>query len=111
MLMKLLLLQLTLSLQRKKTKKIRPVCKSGGAQRDTILRRLKKSTKNSIYRNQSLRARSLFESLLRVINFYGTAPSDALVLSTSVLFLLKRLILLSILIICRILHSLMYQRH
>ncbi len=108
MLIKLIfLLQLTLSLQGEKSKKIRAVCKSGGIQRGKIFRRLKKGSRIDIFRNKSLGLRSLFESILRVINFYKPAPFDTLVIFTSVLFLLKKSLLLSILVICKILHSLL----
>ena len=110
MLIKLIfLVQLTLSPQGEKEKKIRTIHKSGGPQRDKILRRLKKGTRNDKFRKRTLRLRSLFESLLPVINFCRPAPFDTLVLITSVLFLLKKLLLLSILVICRILHNLMYE--
>ena len=80
MLIKLIfLLQLTLSPQGEKEKKIRTIRKSGGPQRDKILRRLKKGTRNDIFRKRTLRLRSLFEFLLPVINFCRPAPFDTLV--------------------------------
>ena len=70
MLIKLIfLLQLTLSLQGEKEKKIRTIRKSGGPQRDKILRRLKKGLEIDIFRNKTLRLRSLFESLQRCHKF------------------------------------------
>lgn len=105
MLLKLIfLLQLTLLLQKEKIKKSRPIRKYVGPQRDKILRRLKKGG-----RNQSLGIKRLFGYLPRVINFYGQTTFDTLALLTTVLFLLKKLLLLSILIICRVLESLLDQ--
>src|SRR5688500_11558857 len=101
------LLQSTLSLQTKKAKKKRPVRKSGGPRRDIKLRMLKRNTSNNIFNNQSLELRILFESLSRVINFYVAVPFDILALFTIVLFFLKKLLLLSTLIICRILDNLL----
>ena len=110
MLIKLIfLVQLNLSPQGEKEKKIRTIHKSGGPQRDKILRRLKKGTRNDIFRKRTLRLRGLFEFLLPVVNLCRPAPFDTLLLITSVLFLLKKLLLLSILVICRILHYLMYE--
>ena len=105
MLLKLIfLLQLTLLLQKEKIKKSRPIRKYVGPQRDKILRRLKKGG-----RNQSLGIKRLFAYLPRVINFYGQTTFDTLALLTTVLFLLKKLLLLSILIIYRVLESLLDQ--
>ena len=101
------LLQSTLSLQTKKTKKKRPVRKSGGPQRDKKLRMLKRNTSNNIFKNQSLGLKILFESLSCVLNFYRASPFDILALFTIVLFLLKKLLLLSTLVICRLLDNLL----
>jgi hypothetical protein len=110
MLLKLIfLLQLTLLLQKEKIKKSRPVRKYGGPQRDKILRRLKKVGRNHVSRNQSLGLKRLFGYLSRIINFYGQTTFDTLALLTTVLFLLKKLLLLSILVICRVLESLLNQ--
>ena len=107
MLLKLIfLLQLTLLLQKEKIKKSKPIRKYVGPQRDKILRRLKKGGRNDVSRNQSLGIKRLFGYLPRVINFYGQTTFDTLALLTTVLFLLKKLSLLSILIICRVLESL-----
>lgn len=103
------LVQLNLSPQGEKEKKIRTIYKSGGPQRDKILRRLKKGTRNDIFRKRALRLRSLFEFLLPVVNFCRPAPFDTWVLITSVFYLLKKVLLLSILVICRILHNIMYE--
>lgn len=108
MLTKLLFsLHLTLSLQREKMKKIKPNRKFGGPQRDKILRRLKKCSRKDVFRNQSLGLRRLFGSLSCVINFYGNTTFDTLTLFASVLLLLKKLLLISIFIICKVLDSLL----
>ena len=101
------LLQSTLSLQTKKTKKKRPVRKSGGPLRDKKLRMLKRNTSNNIFKNQSWGLKILFESLSCVLNFYRASPFDILALVTIALFLLKKLLLLSTLVICRILDNLL----
>ena len=108
MLIKLiLLLQLTLSLQGKKIKKTNPIRKYGGPQRDKILRRLKEGRQNNVSRYKSLGIRRLFGYLPRVVNFYGEATFDTVALLTTILFLLKKLVLLSILLICKVLDSLL----
>ena len=108
MLMKLLfLLHLTLSVQREKIWKTKPIRKSGGIQRNKELRRPKKSGRNVIFRSQSLRIRRLFRYLPRVINFYGSATFDTWVLLTFLLFILKKFLLLLILAICRVIDSLL----
>lgn len=108
MLLKLIfLLQWTLSLQKEKIKRSKPIRKHGGPQRDKILHRLKKDSRNDRSRNSSLGQRRLFEYLPRVINFYGQTSLDTLALLTTILFLLKKLLLLSILAICRVLDSLL----
>ncbi len=108
MLTKLLFsLQLTLSLQRERIKKIKPNRKFGGPQRDKIERRLKKGSRKDVFRNQSLGLRRLFGFLSCVIICYGNTTFDTLTLFTSVLFLLKKLLLISIFIICKVLDSLL----
>ena len=110
MLVKLIfLLQVTMSLQGEKAKKIRAIRKSGRIRRGKILHRLKKGPKIDKLRNKSLGLEGLFESLKRVRDFYRPTPFDTLALFTFVLFLLKKLLLLSILVICKILHSLIYE--
>ncbi|HKX97743.1 MAG TPA: hypothetical protein VJL78_07925 [Candidatus Nitrosocosmicus sp.] len=101
-------MQSTLSLQTKKgIKKKRPVRKSGGPRGDKKLRMLKRNTSNNIFKNQSLGLKILFESLSCVLNFYRASPFDILALVTIALFLLKKLLLLSTLVICRILDNLL----
>jgi hypothetical protein len=110
MLLKLIfLLQLTLSLQKEKIKKSKPIRRYCGPQRDKKLRRLKKGGRIHVSRNQSLGLKRLFGYLPRVFNFYGKTTFDTLALLTTVLFLLKKLLLLSILVICRVLESLLNQ--
>lgn len=101
------LLQLTLSLQREKIKEIKPNRKFGGPQRDKILRRLRKGSRNDVFRNLSLRLRRLFGSLPRVMNFYGNLTFETLTLFISALFLLKKLLLLSIFVIFEVLDTLL----
>jgi len=45
--------------------------------------------------------------LPQVINFYGLATFDTLVLFKALLFVLKKLLLLSMLVICRMLDNLL----
>ena len=101
------LLHLTLSVQGEKIWKTKPIRKSGGIQRNKELRRPKKSGRNVIFRSQSLRVRRLFRYLPRVINFYGSATFDTSVLLTTLLFILKKFLLLLILAICRVIDSLL----
>lgn len=110
MLLKLIfLLQVTLSLQKEKIKNSKPIRRYCGPQRDIKLRRVKKGGRNHVSRNQSLELKRLFGYLPRVLNFYGQTTFDTLALLTTVLFLLKKLLLLSILVICRVLDSLLNQ--
>jgi len=101
------LLQLTLSLQREKIKEIKPIRKFGSPKRDKILRRLKKVSQNDVSRIKSLELRSLIGSLPRITNFYRNTAFDTLALFTLLLFLLKKLLLISILFICKVIDSLL----
>ncbi|MDN5846002.1 MAG: hypothetical protein L0H53_06985 [Candidatus Nitrosocosmicus sp.] len=103
------LLQLTLLLQKERIKESKPIRKYGGPQRDKILRRLKKGRRNDVFGNQSWGLIRLFGYLPRVINFYRQTIVNTLALLTTILFLLKKLLLLSILVICRVLDSLLSQ--
>jgi hypothetical protein len=103
------LLQLTLSLQKEKIKKSKPIRRYCGPQRDKKLHRLKKGGRNQVSGNQSLGLKRLFGYLPRVLNFYGQTTIDTLALLTTVLFLLKKLLLLSILVIYRVLDSFLNQ--
>ena len=108
MLIKLIfLLHLTLSVQGEKIWKTKLIRKSRGIQRNKKLRSPKKSRQNAIFRSQSLRIRRLFRYLPRVIKFYGSATFDTWVLLTTLLFILKKFLLLLILAICRVIDSLL----
>src|SRR4029079_19058104 len=108
MLIKLLfLLHLTLSVQREKIWKTKPIRKSGRIQRNQKPRRLKKSGRSVIVKSQSIRVRRLFGFLPFGINFYASATFDISVLFTGILFILKKFLILLILAICRIIASLL----
>ena len=108
MLMKLIfLLRLTLSLQEQRIRKTKPIRKSGGPQRDKKLRRLKKSGRDNKFKNQSVGLGRLSRYLPPVIDFYEFPTFDTLALLSIVLILLKKLLLLSIIVICRVLDSLL----
>src|SRR6476620_3502160 len=104
MLMKLIfLLHLTLSLQGDKTRKTKLILDSAGhPQSKKKIHRLMKDGLNNIFKNRSCRSR-LFGFLPQVINFYGLANFDTLALLKTLLFVLKKLFLLSIPVICRVL--------
>jgi hypothetical protein len=106
MLMKLVfLLHLTLSLEGVKKMNSKLIRGSvGHPQRKKKLHRLKKDGLNNLFRNRSCRSR-LFRFLPRVINFYGIATFDSALFKT-LLFVLK-LFLLSVLVICKVLDSLL----
>ena len=82
------------SLQGEKIRKTKPNRKASGPQRDKKLRRLKKSGLNNILKNQSIGLRRLFRYLWQVIDFYEPATFDMLTILTTMLFLLKKLLLL-----------------
>ena len=103
----ILLLHLTLSVQVVKIWKTKPIRKSRVIQRNKKLRSPKNSIQNAIFRSQSLRIRRLFRYLPRVIKFYGSATFDTGVLLTTLLFILKKFMLLLILAICRVIDSLL----
>ncbi len=103
----ILLLHLTLSVQGVKIWKTKSIRKSGGIQRNKKLRRPKKSGLNVIFKSQSLRVRRLFGYLPHLINFYGSATFDTSFLLTTLLFLLKKFLLLLILAICSVIDSLL----
>jgi len=108
MLMKLIfLLHLTFSLQGDKTMKSKIIPDSASStKRQKKLRRLKDDGLNNIFRNRSWRSR-LFGFLPQVINFYVLATVDTLPLLKTLLFVLRKLFLLSLLVICRMLDSLL----
>ena len=100
------LLHLTLSVRGVKIWKTKPIRKSRGIQRNKKLRRPKKSGQKLIFISRSLRVR-LFRYLLSVINFYESATFDISVLLTTMLFILKKFLLLLILAICSVIDSLL----
>ena len=101
------LLHLTFSLQGDKTRKTKLILDSAGhTKRKKKIRRLKKEGLNDRYKKRSWRSR-LFGFLPRVINFYGLSTFDTSTLLKTLLFVLKKLFLLSMLTICRMLDSLL----
>jgi len=108
MLMKLIfLLHLTFSLQGDKTRKTKLIRDSAGhTKRKKKLHRLKNDGLNKLSRNLSWRLR-LLGFLPQVITFYGLTKFDTLVLFKALLFVLKKLLLLSKLVICRMLDRLL----
>jgi hypothetical protein len=101
------LLHLTLSIQGVKIWKTKSTRKSRGIYRNKKLHRPKKRGQNVIFTSQSLRLRRLFRYLPSVINFYGSATFDTSVLLTTLLFILKKFLLLLILAISRVIDSLL----
>jgi hypothetical protein len=101
------LLHFTLSLQIDKTRKTKLIRYSAGrTKRKKKLRRLKKDGLNNLFKNRSWRLR-LLGFLHQAINFCGLATFDILVLLKTLLFVLRKLFLLSIPVICRMLDSLL----
>ena len=101
------LLHLTFSLQGDKTRKTKLVRDSAGrTKRKRKLHRLKKDALNNLLRNRSWRSR-LLGYLPPVINFYGLATFNTFALLKILLFVLTKLFLLSMLVICRMLDSLL----
>ena len=101
------LLHLTLSLQGDKTRKTKLILDSAGrTKRKNKISRLKNDGLNNIFKNRSWRL-TLVGYLPSVINFYGLATFDTFALLKTLMFVLKKLFLLSMLVICRMLDSLL----
>ncbi len=101
------LLHLTLSVQRVKIWKTKSTHRSRSIYRNKKLHRPKKSGQNVIFKSQSLRVGRLFRYFPFVINFYGSATFDISVLLTTMLFILKKFLLLLILAISTVIDGLL----
>lgn len=108
MLMKLVfLLHLTFSMQEDKTRKTMIIRDfAGRTERKKKLRRFRNDGLNNIFENRSWRLR-LLRFLPRVINFYGFVTLDTSALLRTLLLALRKLFLLSMLVICRMLDRLL----
>lgn len=101
------LLHLTFSVQGDKTRKTKLIRDSAcRTKRKKKLCRLKNNGLNNLFKNRWCRSR-LIGFLSWVINFSGLTEFDTLALLKTLLFVLRKLFLLSMLIICRMLDSLL----
>jgi hypothetical protein len=101
------LLQVTLSQQQEKIKKLKPFGKLVLSNREKIRGVLEGFRRGNMVVNQWLRLRRLFKLLLCLIEFYGNKTYDPLALFTLSLLLLKKLLLFSIFIICKLIDDLL----
>ena len=95
------LFQVTFSLKQVIIKKLKPVRKLVRRNQEKVRRGFKGFSRDNVVRNQSLRLRKLLRTLLCITDFYRNTTFDGSVLFTLVLLLLKRLLLISIFIICK----------
>ena len=101
------LFQVTFTLKQVKIKKLKPVRKLVCSNQEKVRRGFKGFSRDKIVRNQSLRLRKLFRPLLCIIDFYRNTTFDGSALFTLVLLLLKKLLLISIFIICKLMDDLL----
>jgi hypothetical protein len=103
----ILLLQVTLSQQQAKIKKLKPVGKLVRSNPEKIRGGLKGFRGDNMVVDQWLRLRRLFKLLLCLIDFHGNKTYDPLILFTLSLLLLRKLLLFSIFIICKLIDDLL----
>jgi hypothetical protein len=101
------LLQVTLSQQQEKIKKLKPVRKLARSNREKIRVRLEGFGGDNMVVNHWLRLRRLFKLLLCLIDFHGNKTYYPLPLFTLSLLLLRKLLLFSIFIICKLIDDLL----
>ena len=101
------LLQVTLSRRQEKIKKLKPVGKLVRSNPEKIRGGLKGFRGDNMVVDQWLRLRRLFKLLLCLIDFHGNKIYDPLTLFTLSLLLLRKLLLFSIFIICKLIDDLL----
>ena len=101
------LLQLTLSQKQEKIKKLKPVGKLVRDNREKKRGGLKGFRGDNMVVDQWLRLRRLFKLLRCLIDFHGNKTYDPLTLYTLSLLLLRKLLLFSIFIICKLIDDLL----
>lgn len=100
------LLQVTLSLKQEKINESKPVRKLVRSNREKI-RDFEGFGGDNMFMNQWLRLRRLFKILLGIIYFHGNKTYDPLTVFTLSLLLLKKLLLFSLFIICKLMDNLL----
>ena len=101
------MLQVTLSLKQEKIKELNPVVNLVRSNQEKIRRGFKGFSGDNMFRNKSLRLRRLFRLHLCIIGFHRNKIDDPLTVFTLSLLLLKKLLLVSIFIICKLLDDLL----
>lgn len=101
------LLHVTLSQPQEKIKKLKPVGKLVRDNREKIRGELKGFRGDNMVVDQWLRLRRLFKLILCLIDFHGNKTYDPLTLFTLSLLILRKLLLLSIFIICKLVDDLL----
>ena len=101
------LFQVTFTLKQVKIKKVKPVRKLVCSNQEKVRRGFKGFSRDNVVRNQSLRLRKLFRTILCIIDFCGNTTFEGSALFTLVLLLLKKLLLISIFIICKLMDDLL----
>ena len=101
------LLQVTLSLKQEKIKELNPVENLVRSNQEKIRRGFKGFDGTNMVRNQSLRLRRLFRLHLCIIGFQRNNFYDPLAVFTLSLLLLKKLLLVSIIIIGKLMDDLL----
>ena len=100
-------LQVTLSQQQEKIKKLKPVGKLVCDNREKIRGGLKGFRGDNMVVDQWLRLRRLFKLLQCLIDFNGNKTYDPSTLFTLSLLLLRKLLLFSIFIVCKLIDDLL----
>ena len=103
----ILLLQVTLSLKQERIKELKPAGKLVRSNREKTGRGFKGFSGENMFMSQSLKLRRLFKLPLCIIHFHGTRTYDPLTVFILSLLLLKKLLLFSIFIICKLLDDLL----
>ena len=101
------LFQVTFSLKQVKIKKLKPIRKLVRSNQEKVRRGFKGFSRDNVVKNQSLRLRKLFRTILCIIDFYGNTTFEGSSLFTLVLLLLKKLLLISIFIICKLMDNIL----
>ena len=99
--------QVIFTLKQVKIKKLKPIRKLVCSNQEKVRHGFKGFSRDNVLRNQSLSLRKLFRPLLCSIDFYRNTTFDGSALFALVLLLLKKLLLISIFLICKLMDDLL----
>lgn len=101
------LLQVTLSVKQEKIRELNPVETLVRSNREKIRRRVEGFRGDNIVVNKTVRLRRLFNLLFCILYFHRYKAYDPLTLFTLSIFLLKKLLLILIFIVCKLMDDLL----